>query len=56
MKVVAIIPARYNSSRFKGKPLVDILGKPMIVRVYERVKKSKKVLQVLLNLFIFAKR
>lgn len=46
MKVVAIIPARYNSSRFKGKPLVDILGKPMIVRVYERVKKSKKIDEV----------
>lgn len=46
MKVVAIIPARYNSSRFKGKPLVDILGKPMIVRVYDQVKKSKKIDEV----------
>ena len=43
MKVIAIIPARYNSSRFKGKPLVDILGKPMIVRVCEQVKKAKKI-------------
>ena len=43
MKVIAIIPARYNSSRFQGKPLVDILGKPMIVRVCEQVKKTKKI-------------
>ncbi len=34
---VAIIPARYGSTRFPGKPLVDILGVPLIVRVYERV-------------------
>lgn len=34
MKVVLIIPARYQSSRFPGKPLVDILGKKMIERVY----------------------
>lgn len=37
MKVAAIIPARYASSRFPGKPLADILGKSMIQRVYERV-------------------
>jgi 3-deoxy-manno-octulosonate cytidylyltransferase (CMP-KDO synthetase) len=35
---VAIIPARYASTRFPGKPLADISGKPMIQRVYERVK------------------
>lgn len=34
-KIALIIPARYKSSRFPGKPLVDILGKPMIVRVSE---------------------
>lgn len=34
---VGIIPARYESSRFPGKPLCDILGKPMIQRVYESV-------------------
>lgn len=33
-KVIAIIPARYNSSRFKGKPLIDIEGMSMIKRVY----------------------
>ncbi len=36
MKVVAIIPARYGSTRLPGKPLAEIWGKPMIVRVYER--------------------
>ncbi|MFC1523431.1 3-deoxy-manno-octulosonate cytidylyltransferase [Thermodesulfobacteriota bacterium] len=35
-KVVAIIPARYHSNRFEGKPLADIQGKSMIQRVYER--------------------
>ena len=36
MKTVGIIPARYQSSRFPGKPLADILGKSMIQRVYEK--------------------
>lgn len=36
MNVAIVIPARYQSSRFPGKPLVDILGKPMIQHVYER--------------------
>lgn len=36
MKILAIIPARFGSSRFPGKPLADIGGKPMIQRVYER--------------------
>lgn len=40
MKFVAIIPARYASTRFPGKPLADIGGKPMIQRVYEQVKKA----------------
>lgn len=35
-KTICVIPARYASSRFPGKPLVDIHGKPMIVRVYEQ--------------------
>jgi 3-deoxy-manno-octulosonate cytidylyltransferase (CMP-KDO synthetase) len=35
-KVVAIIPARYHSNRFEGKPVALILGKPMIQHVYER--------------------
>jgi 3-deoxy-manno-octulosonate cytidylyltransferase (CMP-KDO synthetase) len=36
MKFLGIIPARYGSTRLEGKPLVDIEGKPMIRRVYER--------------------
>ena len=32
-----MLPARYDSSRFPGKPLVPILGKPMILRTYEQV-------------------
>ena len=41
MKVLGIIPARYNSSRFPGKPLTDIAGKSMIQRVYEQAKKCE---------------
>jgi len=40
MKAIAIIPARFGSSRLEGKPLVDILGKPMIQRVYEQTVKA----------------
>ncbi|MDP1382039.1 3-deoxy-manno-octulosonate cytidylyltransferase [Priestia megaterium] len=39
MKIVAVIPARYGSSRFPGKPLALINSKPMIQHVYERVNK-----------------
>ena len=38
--IVAVIPARYQSSRFPGKPLAMIAGKPMIQRVYEQVKQA----------------
>ena len=38
MKFIGIIPARYASTRFPGKPLADMAGKPMIQRVYEQVK------------------
>ena len=41
MKIIAIIPARWGSTRLPGKPLSDINGKTMIQRVYEAVKKSK---------------
>jgi 3-deoxy-manno-octulosonate cytidylyltransferase (CMP-KDO synthetase) len=40
MKVVCIIPSRWESSRFPGKPLADLCGKPMIQHVYERVRQS----------------
>ena len=40
MKILAIIPARMGSSRFPGKPLIKILGKPMIGHVFENVSKT----------------
>ena len=40
MKILALIPARMASSRFPGKPMAKILGKPMIGHVYERVNAS----------------
>ena len=43
MKVLGIIPARYSSSRFPGKPLIDLKGKTMIQRVYEGAIKSKLI-------------
>ena len=39
MKIIAVIPARYSSTRFPGKPLMDICGKPMLWWVYTRAKK-----------------
>jgi len=47
MKILGIIPARYASSRFPGKPLVDIAGKSMIQRVYEQAKKCADVAEVI---------
>jgi 3-deoxy-manno-octulosonate cytidylyltransferase (CMP-KDO synthetase) len=43
MKTLGIIPARYASTRFPGKPLVEINGKSMIRRVYEQALKCKKL-------------
>ncbi len=45
--ILAVIPARYDSSRFPGKPLVDLKGKPMIQRVWERAKAARSVDEVL---------
>ena len=47
MKISAVIPARYGSTRFEGKPLADILGKPMIQYVYEGVRQSKWIDEVI---------
>jgi 3-deoxy-manno-octulosonate cytidylyltransferase (CMP-KDO synthetase) len=41
MKALGIIPARYASTRFPGKPLVEIRGKSMIMRVYEQASKAE---------------
>jgi 3-deoxy-manno-octulosonate cytidylyltransferase (CMP-KDO synthetase) len=46
MSVVAIIPARYGSTRLPGKPLADIGGKPMIQHVYESVSRAPGLARV----------
>lgn len=46
MKFIGIIPARYASTRFPGKPLADIKGKPMVQRVYEQASKVLPVVYV----------
>jgi 3-deoxy-manno-octulosonate cytidylyltransferase (CMP-KDO synthetase) len=43
MNILGIIPARFASTRFPGKPLVDIAGKSMIQRVYEQCQKSSRL-------------
>ena len=45
--VLAVIPARYKSTRFEGKPLADIWGKPMIYYVYQRALEAKLVNDVI---------
>jgi 3-deoxy-manno-octulosonate cytidylyltransferase (CMP-KDO synthetase) len=47
MKIIGIIPARYASTRFPGKPLVEIKGKTMIQRVYEQAKLCKSFSEVM---------
>ena len=47
MKIIGIIPSRYASSRFPGKPLADILEKSMIQRVYEQCKKANSLSEVI---------
>ncbi|HUM51814.1 MAG TPA: 3-deoxy-manno-octulosonate cytidylyltransferase [Chitinophagales bacterium] len=47
MKILGIIPARYESTRFPGKPLADIAGKPMIQHVYERCMQTKTLTKII---------
>lgn len=47
MKILAVIPARYASTRFEGKPLIDIGGKSMIQRVYEQTQKVQSLEKVI---------
>ena len=47
MKITAVIPARYASTRFEGKALADIMGKPMVQHVYERTSKASLVSEVI---------
>lgn len=46
-KIIGLIPARYASTRFPGKPLIDIAGKSMIQRVYEQASKSSSLSEVI---------
>ena len=46
MRIIGIIPARYASTRFPGKPLADIHGKSMIRRVYEQASKAPSLSKV----------
>lgn len=46
-KIIGIIPARYNSSRFEGKPLALINKIPMIKRTYQQVEKCKKLNKII---------
>jgi len=48
MKIIGIIPVRYNSTRFPGKPLVKILDRPMIQWVYEAAMMSKFLNEVII--------
>src|ERR1041384_4854560 len=46
MKIVGIVPARYGSTRFPGKPLALIAGKPLIQHVVERCQQAKSLSEV----------
>lgn len=48
MKILGIIPARFASTRFPGKPLIDLAGKSMIQRVYEQCLQSKSLADVII--------
>ena len=46
MKILGVIPARFASTRFPGKPLADLLGKSMVERVYLQCKKAKHLADI----------
>jgi 3-deoxy-manno-octulosonate cytidylyltransferase (CMP-KDO synthetase) len=46
MRIIGIIPARYQSERFPGKPLIDLAGKTMIARTYEQASKVKSFSEI----------
>ncbi|GIX50425.1 MAG: 3-deoxy-manno-octulosonate cytidylyltransferase [Limisphaera sp.] len=47
MKTVGIIPARYGSTRFPGKPLVRIAGKPLLQHVVERARRARRLAELI---------
>lgn len=48
MNIIAVIPARYKSTRFEGKPLADMAGKTMLQRVWEQAQKAKHISSVII--------
>lgn len=48
MQIIGVVPARFSSRRLPGKPLADILGKPMIWWVWQRARKAKKLDQLVI--------
>jgi 3-deoxy-manno-octulosonate cytidylyltransferase (CMP-KDO synthetase) len=48
MPVLAVIPARWASTRFPGKPLAKLAGKPMVQWVFERVQQAKRVREIII--------
>lgn len=48
MKIIGVIPARYQSSRFPGKPLAIIMGKPMVWWVYQQAKKIERIDEIII--------
>lgn len=46
MKIIGVIPARYQSSRLPGKPLVDICGKPMVWWVYQQLRQVQEFTEI----------
>ncbi len=48
MKILAVIPARYHSTRFPGKPLASLAGKPMIQHVWERCTEATEVQRIII--------
>ena len=48
MSIIGIIPARYASTRFPGKPLIQIQGKSMLQRVYEQSSKAKLLNEIII--------
>ena len=54
MKFIGIIPARYASTRFPGKPLAMLGGKPVIQHVYEKVAAVLEEAYVLLTMSAFS--
>src|SRR3989338_8117192 len=48
IRVLAVIPSRYGSTRFPGKPLVSILGRPLLQHVWEAVSQSSFIQKVII--------